>query len=204
VQPFLVSFLFLVMGFLFLFVAATGAYGLFRMLREHTEHKRYLTSGSEDAQPVLDHLSPQLRGLVIDARLLRIALEAPLVRVDELIGSPVSRALRERSGRPRASYHASDAQDLEEFDLMLLDVSRQLADWVAVVDRLPEADRLRLVDAGLDPEHVRKALVAEGGAFERGNLRPAGRPAMDERLARIVDELGRVEHALQLGPRGYR
>jgi signal transduction histidine kinase len=187
VTSFLVSVLFLIMGFLFLFVAAWGAYGLYRVLREQGENRRYLEAASEDVPPQVGHLSPALRELVLDTRLLRISLEAPLRHVKQHLDADLDR----------------DA-DLENFDVMLMNLSRLLNDWLAGVDRLPEAERLRLSDSGADPERVRQALAEEGWAFERRNLELPGRPAMDVRLRGILEELARIESVLQLQPQPYR
>jgi hypothetical protein len=87
---------------------------------------------------------------------------------------------------------------------MLMNVSRQLADWVGIVDRLSEADRERLIDMGASADPIRRALDEEGWSFERRNLEPEGRPRMDVRLRRIADALEKIERSLQLPPSPYR
>ncbi len=51
---------------------------------------------------------------------------------------------------------------------------------------------------------IRSALAAEGGAFERGHIRSAGRQDVDERLEAVLRELARVEAALQVPVNPYR
>jgi hypothetical protein len=87
---------------------------------------------------------------------------------------------------------------------MLMNISRQLADWVNAVDALDEGDRATLADAGLSAEPVRAALDSEGGAFERQNMKGLGRPPMDQRMAAIIAELTRFETSLQTAPQPYR
>ena len=89
------------------------------------------------------------------------------------------------------------------FDNMLMNVSRQLADWLQTVDRLPADEAATMQDLGLSPEPIRQALMREGWAFERKHLRgPNG--SMDQRLGHVIAELRRVETQLQTHRRPYR
>ena len=187
-DPFLFSLLFFCMGFFFLLVAGWAAYGMVRMLREGAETRRYLEGAKDDGPLELTHLSEPLRRFAMDTRLLRIALESPLRDVAYLVRGDLDRG----------------AEDLDTFDTMLLNLSRQLTEWVATADRLSPEDRARLEDLGGAPAKVRAALEAEGWAFVRRNLQMPGRPAMDARLRAIVGELAHVEVALQAQSVPYR
>ena len=185
----LFSLLFLVMGFFFLFVAAWAAYGVYHMLRQGQRSKKYLAESKDDGPLQIEHLSRGLAKLVQDTRLLRISLEAPIRDVGEL---------RQGEFTQRAS------EDMEGFDNMLMNVSRQVAEWVHTVERLDEGDRAALEQAGLSTAQVRAVLDSEGGAFERRNILQPGRPPLDQRLVAIATELGRFEAALQAAPQPYR
>ena len=184
----LFSLLFAVLGSFFLFVAVLAGFGLFHMLRSSERSRRYLAEAKEDAPLQLDHLSAPLRRLAQDTRLLRISLDGPIREVGDY-----------RRGELQAA-----SGDIESFDAMLMDLSRQLADWVQTVERLDERDRNVLIDMGLGVDPIRAALDFEGGAFERRNLMRTGAPPMDQRLQSIVAELDRFEAGLQVAPRPYR
>ncbi len=176
------------MGYLFLIVAGWAAYGLYRMFRSGAETQRYLTESRGDAPLQVGHLSRPLARLAEDTRLLRISLEAPVLRIKEL-----------RAG----DLDTSSTEDLDSFDNMLMDLSRQLAEWLQVIDRLPANDAAAMQDLGLSPEPLRNALIQEGWSFDRKNIRGPGGP-MDERLQRVMAELHRVETQLQSTHRIYR
>lgn len=178
-----------VWGFFFLFVAGWAGYGFYRMIRSDQRNRRYLQAGRDEAALQIDHLSPALRRLAQETRFLRISLEAPIRDIAEF-----------RQGE----FHQTASEDLEGFDNMLMNLSRQLADWVGTVDRLPEHDRATLEQLGLSVAPIRNALDAEGWAFERRNLNRAGKPPMETRLRNIVAELGKVESGLQVAPSPYR
>jgi len=129
-----------------------------------------------------------LQQVARETRMLRISLEAPIRDVAEF-----------RRGQLNAT-----AEDLEGFDSMLMNVSRDVADWLAVVDKLPERDQAALRDYGVSVEPIRHALASEGFAFERKHLERAGARPLDERLRAIGGELSKVEAALQGSPRVYR
>ena len=176
------------MGFFFLFVAAFASYGIFRVVRSNERDRKYLEAGKDEAPLVLEHLSLALQTVARETRMLRISLEAPIRDVAEF-----------RRGQLNAT-----AEDLEGFDSMLMNVSRDVADWLAVVDKLPERDQAALRDYGVSVEPIRHALASEGFAFERRHLERAGARPLDERLRAIGSELSKIEAALQGSPRVYR
>ena len=176
-------------GVFFLFVAGWAAYGIYYLLRTSKRNQRYLAAAKDDAPMQLDHLSASLRRLAQDTRLLRVSLEAPIRDIGDF-----------RTG----DFHQAAGEDLEGFDNMLMNVSRQLSDWITSVGRLPETDRHYLDDIGLSTAAVRRALDSEGGAFERRFVLRQGQPPMDKRLKGISAELQRFEDGLQVLPRVYR
>lgn len=185
---FLFSLLFAVMGFFFIFIAACGGYGFYRVLKSSERDRKYLAESREEPPLQLDHLGLALQNLVRETRTLRISLEAPVRDVGEL-----------RHGQLNAT-----AEDLDSFDSMLMNVGRAIADWLVGVDRLSELDQRIMIDHGANPEPIRQALSDEGYAFERRNLRRAGAPPLDERLRAIMDALTKFETALQASQRVYR
>lgn len=176
------------MGWFFLLMAGFAGFGLYKMARSSSKSRKYLQASREDQPLRLEHLSSGLRQLAQDTRLLRISLEAPVINLRDYIDGDLD----------------ATAEDVDAFDAMLLDVTRQLADWLAAVEQLPEHDRHRMVDLGADPSAVRNALGMEGWAFERRHLRMPGKPTMDRRLANIVGELARIEGCLQTTGDVYR
>jgi len=176
------------MGYFFLLLAGFAGFGLFKMARSQEKNRKYLQAAREDVPLQLEHLPPGLRRVAEDTRLLRISLEAPVRNLRDFIDGDLDAA----------------GEDPEGFDGMLLNVTRQLADWVLAIDRLSESDRHMMIDLGADPIAVRRALDREGWSFERRNLRMRGNPPMDRRLETIVGELARIETCLQSTGRGYR
>jgi hypothetical protein len=176
------------MGYFFLLLAGFAGFGLFKMARSSKKSRKYLQASREDQPLQIAHLSPGLRQLAQDTRFLRISLEAPVINLRDYIDGDLD----------------ATAEDLDAFDAMLLGVTRQLADWLATVDQLPEEDRHRMADLGADAAAVRNALGVEGWAFERRHLRMNGQPPMDRRLAAIVGELARIETRLQATGDIYR
>lgn len=176
------------MGYLFLIIAGWSVYGIVRMTRAGKESRRYLVEGREEQPLQVEHLSPPLARLAQDTRLLRISLEAPVRQIREvLIGD----------------LDTTSVEDLDGFDNMLMNISRQLAEWVQTVDRLPANEAAIMTDLGLSAEPVRHALMAEGWSFDRRHLRGPTGP-MDQRLRHVVGELQRVELQLQTHRRPYR
>ncbi len=177
------------LGVLFLLVAAFSAYGIYAMLRSNRRSQQYLESSREEAPLQLDHLSRPLRRLLEDTRLLRISLEGPIRDVVAI-----------RTGE----FHQTAGADTESFDNMLMDVTRQVVEWVETAERLGAAERSHLESLGVTPQGIRHVLDAEGGAFERRHLRRPGAPPLDQRLQGLSDELSRIELALQANGRVYR
>jgi hypothetical protein len=184
----LVNLLFVVMGLFFILVACFAAFGIYRMLRASEDSRRYLQESPADTPLMLDHLSPALRRLAQDTRLLRIGLEGSIRDIRDYVSSQTG----------------FSAKDLESFDGMLMDVSRQLTDWVQHIEQMPAQELHRLQDLGGSHEGVRAALVREGWSFERKNALRPGMPPMDQRLSDVVSELARIEASLQVAPRPYR
>ena len=94
--------------------------------------------------------------------------------------------------------------DVEAVDAALLEATRELGEWMAMIDALPETERGTMEAMGASSRAVRAALAAEGGAFERNHLLSPGRAKLDERLEAILRELERVEKALQVPIAPYR
>jgi hypothetical protein len=176
------------MGYLFLIVAGWAAYGIYRMLRTGRESQRYLVEGPREAPLQTEHLTPSLARLAQDTRLLRVSLEAPVRQIREQLVGDLDSARNE---------------DLEGFDNMLMNVSRQLGDWVRMVEQLPATDATWLQDLGLSAEPVRDALMREGWTFDRRHLRGPG-GSMDKRLSLVIADLQRFETLLQAPRRVYR
>ena len=185
----LFSLLALVFGVLFLLVAALSAFGIVAMLKANKRNLAYLEASEDEAPLQLDHLSGPLRRLVQDTRLLRISLEGPIRDV-----------LAMRTGE----FAQSAGADMEAFDSMLMNVTREVADWVEAAARLSEDDRARIEDLGVSTHRVQHLLDAEGGAFERRHLHRAGAPPLDARLQGLAAELTKLEQALQSTSRVYR
>ena len=185
----LFSLLVVVFGVLFLLVAALSAYGIFAMLRANERNQAYLRDAKVEAPLQLDHLSGPLRRLAEDARVLRVSLEGPIRDV---------RAMR------TGEFSETAGADLEAFDNMLMNVTREVAEWLDEAARLPEPDHVRLEDLGVAPSRVREMLEREGGSFERRHLKRAGQPPLDTRLGALAEELNKLELALQASHSVYR
>ncbi len=185
----LFSLLVVVFGVLFLLVAAFSAFGIYAMLQADRRNQAYLRDSKDEAPLQLDHLSGALRRLAQDTRMLRVSLEGPIRDVKAM-----------RTGE----FTQTAGADLEAFDGMLMNLSREVAEWLEVAARLPETDRGRLEDLGVSPDRVAEMLAREGGAFERRHLKRPGAPALDERLAALAAELNKLELSLQAGGSVYR
>lgn len=176
------------MGFFFLFVAVFASYGIFRVVRTGQRERKYLQESKGDAPLAIEHLPRPLQEICREARFLRISLESPIRDVAEF----------------RRGQLNSTAEDVEAFDTMLMNVSRQVGDFLVGVDRLGERDHAELRDLGVSVEPIRQVLAAEGFAFERRRVDRPGAPPLDERLQAIRNELSKIEACLQGSPRGYR
>lgn len=185
----LFSLLVVVFGVLFLLVAAFSAYGIYAMLRANQRNQAYLREAKVEEPLQLDHVSAPLRRLAQDARMLRVSLEGPIRDVKAM-----------RTGE----FSPSAGGDTESFDTMLMNVTREVAEWLAEAARLPEADRARLEDLGDAPVRVREILDREGGSFDRRHIKRAGQPPMDDRLTALGAELNKLELALQANRSVYR
>ena len=185
----LFSLLVVVFGVLFLLVAAFSAYGIYAMLRANQRNQAYLREAKTEMPLQLDHVSASLRRLVEDARMLRVSLEGPIRDVEAM-----------RTGE----FTQMAGADIDAFDSMLMNVSREVAEWLESAARLPEADAATLQDLGVAPNRVREMLDREGGAFERRHLKRAGQPPLDARLKALAEELNRLELALQTSRSVYR
>ncbi len=185
----LFSLLVVVFGVLFLLVAAFSAYGIYAMLRANQRNQAYLRESKVEEPLQLDHLSAPLRRLAEDARMLRVSLEGPIRDV---------RAMR------TGEFTQTAGADMETFDTMLMNVTREVAEWLEAAARLPVADANRLDDLGNTPERVREMLDREGGAFERRHLKRPGQPPLDDRLTALAQELNKLELALQANRSVYR
>jgi len=168
------------------FILVVVGYGAFRLIRSQASARRYLEDGAQEAPLALDHLSSGLRRLATETRTLRISLEGPIRGLQELLSSELTR------------------RDDELMDHTLLEMSRQVNDWLAMVDRLGEGERQRLEEVGGSPEPVRAMLRAEKGAFERSRFYVDGAPSLDVRLQALSQEFARIETALQVQSRIYR
>jgi len=190
VTSLLFALAFAILGFALFVMLAWAGWGIVHMLRTSQRNQRYLDAARDDEPLRVDHLSPGLRHLAEGTRLLRIALESPIQDVLAL---------------GRGEFHEIAAQDLDAFDNMLMDLSRQLTDWVHAVDTLADSDRATLADIGVGAGLVRRALLESGGAFERKHLRDHNSVPMHRRLRQIADELLRIESSLQVvSPGPYR
>jgi hypothetical protein len=158
------------------------------MVRTGRESQRYLVESPREAPLQTDHLSPPLARLAHETRILRVSLEAPVREIRELLVGDLDSARNE---------------DLDGFDNMLRNISRQLGDWLSTVDQLPPTDAASLQDLGLSPEPIRETLVREGWTFDRKHLRGPGGP-MDRRISQVMAELQRFETQLQVNRRLYR
>jgi len=176
VEIFLVGMVLLLTGF-----------GFYRLVRAEREARRYLESGSE-APLQLSHLSSALARVARETRTLRISLESPLRTLREFMQTDPTRT----------------EDDLEAVDSALMEATREVGEWLAMIDGLPAHERGDMEAMGASAGPIRAALAAEGWAFERSHLRSPGRQDLDERLEAVLRELGRVEAALQVPVNPYR
>lgn len=163
-----------------LLVAAS--YGAYRLIRAQAETRRYLEDRAE-APLELAHLSPTLAQVARETRTLRVALESTIRGVRAALSLDPTRT----------------ADEIEALDAALMGATRDVGEWLAMLDGLPASELAALVELGVSQEGIRAALVAEHGSFERGRLRVAGRPTLDLRIEEIRRELGRIEEALVRG-----
>lgn len=175
-------------GFVFGVVAVIGGYGVFRLYRSLAAAQKYLEESGEEVPLQLSHLPADVARVAQDTRSLRLSLEGPLRQAEDLLRVDLMRT----------------QDDVEAAAQVFMDASREVAEWLYQFERLPEIKRSELKDAGIGPDKIRAAMEAENWAFELTNLRVKGRATLDLRIRKILEELGRVEVALQSHSRGYR
>jgi len=173
--------------FLIAVVVLLTSFGFYRLMRAQKEAQRYLESSAE-APLQLSHLSSPLARVARGTRTLRISLESPLRAIREFMQTDLTRT----------------EDDLEAIDAALMDVTREIGQWLAMIDALSVQERGALESMGASSVRVRVAMEAEGWAFERSHLRRPGRPDLDLRLEALLRELARVEQALQVPLNPYR
>lgn len=173
--------------FLALVTVVLVGYGFVRLRRAEEAARRYLEAGQEQPLQVA-HLGETLARVARETRTLRIALESPLQAIRDFMHVDITRT----------------EDDVEAFDATLLEASRELGEWLAMIDALPAHDRQELEALGAGPEAIRDALAAENGAFERAHMHVPGRPPLDQRFEAVLRELARIEAALQARGHLYR
>lgn len=176
VELFLVSMVLLLTGF-----------GFYRLLRAQQEARRYLEGGAE-APLQLTHLSGALARVARETRTLRISLESPLRAVRAFMTTDLTRT----------------EDDLEAIDAALMEATREIGEWLAMIDELPAHERQAMDGMGASAGPIRAAMDAEQWAFERGHLKSPGRPDLDVRLEAVLLALSRIETALQVPFNPYR
>lgn len=97
------------------------------------------------------HLTPELGALAIQARVVRLQLETPLLR---FLDTPLREAPWGRRER------------CDDYDLAVGEARRALWEWLALVQRLGSPDRALLLQLGLGVQQLR-ALMRQPGVFER-------------------------------------
>ncbi len=127
VEIFLVSMVLLLTGF-----------GFYRLMRAEREARRYLESSSETPLQ-LSHLSSALARVARETRTLRISLESPLRTLREYLRTDPTRT----------------EDDLEAVDAALMEATRGVGEWLAMIDALPAHERGDMeamgASAGPDP-----------------------------------------------------
>jgi len=167
---------------------AAAGYGVYRLVRAQAEARRYLEDAGKERPLEVGHLSGALARVAQETRTLRIALESTVRGVRQALGVDPTRTI----------------DDIEALDAALMEATRAIGEWLAMIDALPAMERGHLGDLGGDPAPVRAAMEAERWSLERSRLREAGRPTLDLRIERIIHELTRIEGALQTSSRVYR
>ncbi len=155
-------------------------------MRSRAENVRYLEEAGEDAPLMISHLSRPLQRLAHETRALRLSLEDPM------------RQLRALPGRLSPDF------DAKSIDQNLMNMSREIGDWLTTVRRLGEEDRERLVDVGANTAAVRDAFAAAGFALELGGGGGKRAKLLQAQIREIQRELLRIERALQIQGDPYR
>lgn len=163
-----------------------SGFGYYRLKRAEEAARRYLEGREQPLQ--LAHLTEALARVARETRTLRISLESPLQAVREFGRTDLTRT----------------EGDLEGFDALMMDSTREVGQWLAMIDALAPHERQELEALGAGPETVRGILVASDWAFERAQIGASGKLPLDQRLEALLRELARIEAALQAQGRVYR
>ncbi len=175
------------LAYVLIFVAVVSLLGVVRLAVAGVRSQRYLEGAAQDRPLALEHLTGPLRTLAQETRLLRVSLEAPVRATEEFLRGSVDRS----------------AESVESYDAMLMNATRQIADWAAQLRRLPRSDRERLRDLGVDVDDIEGRVERGEWAFDRWEMQRAGAQAQ-VRLHGVMGTLARVEEALQVQRRLYR
>lgn len=170
----------------FLLLAASAGFALYRTMRTRSQNVRYLEEAGEEPPLMLSHLSRPLQRLTQETRALRLSLEDPV------------RQLRSLPGRLSPDF------DGKAIDGALMNANREIGDWINTVSKLGEEDRERLVDQGVNAAAVRDAFAAEGFAFELGAGGGRRAKSLAAQLEKLREELLRIERNLQIQTDPYR
>lgn len=170
----------------FLLLAVAAGFGLYRTMRSRAENIRYLEEAGEEAPLMISHLSGALQRLAQETRALRLSLEDPL------------RQLRSLPSRLSPDF------DARAIDQTLMNISREVGDWVNGVSRLSEEDLEHLLDVGAHTAAVRDVFGAAGFGFELGNGGNKRARLIAAQLEELQRELLRIERALQIQSDPYR
>lgn len=163
-------------------------YGVFRLFRSQGTSRRYLQEAKEEKPLEIGHLSRTLQQFALQTRNVRISLEAPMRAAQELLRPDPMRT----------------QTDLDSIDATFITATREIGDWLYAVENMPTSVQQELADLGIHSEAIRAVLMAEGWAFERKKLRMEGRPSLDIRIQHLMDELMRIEVAIQSPSHIYR
>ena len=164
-----------------------------RRKRAHRRAVARRVAASDVALPLeTSHLSPALAGVTVGARVVRLSLQTPLRRMQDVSGHEASWRLRER---------------LSEYDLALADARLALYQWLGSLGRLQTEELGVLRTLALDPRPLR-SIMYKPGVFDRSE------DAFDEALfpvmpdpELVVRELGdAMDHLrrFEVGLLGYR
>ncbi len=177
----------LVLGYVLIFVTVLAMLGVVRIALSGARSQRYLAESGEDAPLAMEHLPPALRRLVADTRILRVSLEGPVRMVTELRSGALDRRV----------------EDPDVFERTLMDVEREVTEWLRNLEDAAGRHPEPFEDAGIDVAEVR-ALIDDGNAmFQRDRLLAPDEVALS-RLTRLLEVMRRIEDALQRPGRLYR
>ncbi len=175
------------LAYVLIFVAVVSLLGVVRLAVSGMRSQRYLETAGREQPLAVEHLTGPLRTLAQETRLLRVSLEAPVRATEEFLHGAVDRS----------------AESIESYDAMLMNATRQIADWADQLRRLPRTDRERLIDLGVDVEEIEGRVKRGEWAFDRWEMQRDGASAQI-RLHGVMGTLARLEEALQVRRRLYR